>query len=141
MSMSPEAVLRTWFDEVWNQGREATIDVLFAADALAHGLPGSPLRGPATFRSVFATFRSAFPDIQIVVERTVTEGDLSAVYCRVTGTHSGEGLGFPPTGSKVAFNGMTIARVTNGQIQEGWNCFDFLTMYQQLGVVAANPGS
>jgi hypothetical protein len=31
--------------------------------------------------------------------------------------------------------------VVDGQLREGWNCFDFLTMYQQLGIVPAIPGS
>jgi steroid delta-isomerase-like uncharacterized protein len=141
MSAQPDAVVRTWFEEVWNQGREETIDRILSADALAHGLPGGPSRGPQAFRPVFHTFRGAFPDLRIVVERTVTEGDVVAAYCHVTGTHTGIGLGIPPTGKTVDFHGVTIARVTDGAIREGWNCFDFLTMYQQLGVVSAAPGA
>jgi steroid delta-isomerase-like uncharacterized protein len=137
----PEAVMRTWFEEVWNQGREEAIDRIFAADAVAHGLPGGPMTGPAAFRAIFGAFRGAFPDIRIEVLRTVTEGDLVTTHCRVTGTHSGATLGFAPTGRRVDFEGMVIARVGNGQIQEGWNCFDFLAMYQQLGVVSATPGA
>jgi predicted ester cyclase len=38
----------------------------------------------------------------------------------------------------VEFGGMVIARVRNGQIVEGWNCIDFLSMYQQMGWVT-NP--
>lgn len=64
-----------------------------------------------------------------------------STHCRVTGTHTGEGLGIAPTGKRVDFEGMTIARVIDGQIREGWNCYDFLTMYQQLGVVPAAPGA
>jgi hypothetical protein len=30
---------------------------------------------------------------------------------------------------------MTIARVQDGRIVEGWNCFEFLSMYQQIGWV------
>ena len=30
-----------------------------------------------------------------------------------------------------------MARVENGQIAEGWNCFDFLSLYQQLGLLPA----
>jgi steroid delta-isomerase-like uncharacterized protein len=141
MSMPPDAVMRTWFDEVWNQGRVDTIDRLFTDNTVAHGLPGGPMKGAASFKQVFDTFRGAFPDIQIVVERTITEGDLVTAHCRVTGTHSGGTLGFPPTGRRVEFEGMTIARVADGQLQEGWNCFDFLTMYQQLGVVPPAPGA
>jgi steroid delta-isomerase-like uncharacterized protein len=139
MSASPDAVMRAWFEEVWNQGREDTIDRLFAADGIAHGLPGGPMRGPEAFKQVFKVFRGAFPDIHITVERAVTQGDMVTVHCRVTGTHTGSSLGVAPTGNRVEFEGMTIGRVVDGQIREGWNCFDFLTMYQELGLLPATP--
>jgi steroid delta-isomerase-like uncharacterized protein len=141
MSMTPDVAVRTWFDEVWNQGQDTTIDRMLADDAVAHGLPGGPMRGPLAFRAVFAAFRGAFPDIHIAVERTVTEGDVCAAYCHVTGTHTGNALGIPATGRRVDYHGVTIVRVEHGTIREGWNCFDFLTMYQQLGVVPALPAS
>jgi steroid delta-isomerase-like uncharacterized protein len=141
MSVQPDVVMRTWFEEVWNQGREDTIERIFAADGLAHGLPGGPMRGPEGFRPIFQQFRGAFPDIRIAVERTITEGEFVVAHCRVTGTHQGETLGIAPTGRAIDFQGVTIARVVDGQLREGWNCFDFLTMYQQLGVIPVIPGS
>jgi hypothetical protein len=33
-----------------------------------------------------------------------------------------------------------MARVVDGQIVEGWNSFDFLTMFQQFGWVRTPPG-
>ena len=126
MSDQPDAVMREWFDEVWNQGRGDSINRLFAANATAHGLPGGPMRGPRAFGRSSSRF-AACSDIRIVVEHTVTEGDRVAVHCRVTGTHTGDTLGIPPTGKSVDFQGVTIARVVDGQINEGWNCFDFLT--------------
>jgi steroid delta-isomerase-like uncharacterized protein len=141
MSMQPNAVVRAWFDEVWCRGQEAAIDRLMAADAIAHGLPGGEMRGPTGFRQVFNSFRGAFPDLHIAIEHTVTEGDTVAAHCRVTGTHGGDGLGITPTGKRVDFEGMTIVRVADGQIREGWNCYDFLTMYQQIGVVPAAAGA
>ena len=132
--------MRTWFEEVWNQGNDASIDRLFSATATAHGLPGGPMVGPAGFRPIFRAFRGAFPDIRIDVERSVVEGEYVVMMCRVTGTHSGDGLGFAPTGRRIDMHGMVMARIDNDQFQEGWNCFDFLTMYQQLGVVSPTPG-
>ncbi len=32
-----KALVRRWFEEVWNQGREETIDELFAANGLGIG--------------------------------------------------------------------------------------------------------
>jgi len=128
-ALTPEAVARTWFEEVWNQGRKDAIHRLFAADCVAEGLPGGP-KGPAAFEQLFDMFRGAFPDIHIAVERTITEGEWVAVVCQVTATHS-------TSKQPVSFHGVAIARVADGQIREAHNCFDFLTMYQQLGQVPA----
>ena len=139
MAANPDLILRAWFEELWNQGREDTIDRLFAADGLAHGLPGgAAIRGPAEFKPFFRSFRGAFPDIRIEVLRTVTEGDLVAGHCRVVGTHKGDTMG-KATGKPTEFSGMCILRVRDGQIVEGWNSFDFLTFYQQLGWLPPLP--
>jgi steroid delta-isomerase-like uncharacterized protein len=139
-AQTPEAVARTWFEEVWNQGRVDAIQRLFAADCVARGLPGGDMHGPAAFEALFHLFRGAFPDIHIAVEQTITQGEWVAVVCQVTGTHTGNTMG-PATGKAVNFQGITLARVAGGQIHEGRNCFDFLTMYQQLGLVPAPIGA
>ena len=38
-----------------------------------------------------------------------------------------------------ASTGVCIARVSDGRLVEGWNVFDFLTMYQQIGWVDTPP--
>lgn len=138
MQSTPAEVVHTWFEEVWNQGLEATIDRLLAPTAVAHGLPtsdGLPMAGPEAFKPFYRTFRGTFPDIQVRILHAVSEGEFCAVRCAVTGTHSGDALGVPATGNAVSFSGMTIVRVRDGQIHEGWNTFDFLQLYQQLGVL------
>jgi predicted ester cyclase len=72
-----------------------------------------------------------------LLSHCIVEGDLCAVHCEVTGTHTGDGLGISATGRDVRFSGMCIIRVAHGQIQEAWNSFDFLSFYQQLGVLPA----
>jgi hypothetical protein len=44
-------LIRRWFEEVWNQGREATIDDLCAKEAVGHGQTpdGSDIVGPEHF--------------------------------------------------------------------------------------------
>ena len=140
MSQTPDALVRQWFKEVWDEGREDAIDRLAAPDISVHGLAGAaPMVGVAAFKEVFRTFREALGDLEIRVERTVVEGDLCAAYCTVKGRHVGHALGGAPTGRPVNFNGMTITRMRDGKIVEGWNCFDFLTMYQQIGWVKTPP--
>jgi steroid delta-isomerase-like uncharacterized protein len=138
MKETPDTMVRRWFEELWNQGREETIDSLMAPEAKIHGLPTSdnrPLSGPEEFKPFFRQFRAAFPDIRVTVLRTVTEGDLVAVHCQVAGTHLGDALGFSATQRVVEFSGIAIIRTAGGKFVEGWNAFDFLSCYQQLGVL------
>ena len=134
MSQSPEAVVREWFEELWNQKKVETIDRLFAADGIAHGLSGDVMKGPDGFRPFYLAFSEAFPDIHIEVLRAIVEGEFVVVHNRATGSHSGHTLGFSATGRNATFEGVTIVRVVDGKIVEGWNFYDFLSMYQQLGV-------
>ena len=55
--MTPDAVARRWFKEVWNEGNESAIDRLMHPDAVAHGLAGEAIRGPEGFKGLFRTFR------------------------------------------------------------------------------------
>jgi predicted ester cyclase len=142
MATSPDAVVRQWFQEVWNEGREEAIDRLMDPDAMVYGLggpEGHAIRGPQAFKPFFQMFQRALGNLQITVERTVVEGDTCAAQCRVKARHIGPTLGGPPTDREVEFGGMVIATVRDGQLVEGWNCFDFLSMYQQLGWVKNPP--
>ena len=132
------ALIQRWFEEVWNKGREEAIEEMFAADGIAHGLAddaGNPLRGPRDYKPFFQKFRTAFPDIEVVVEDTVAEGDKVAARCLVRGKHQADSLGFAATGQATEFTGITIVRIENGKIVEAWNNFDFMTMYKQLGAL------
>ncbi|HSE97430.1 MAG TPA: ester cyclase [Blastocatellia bacterium] len=135
MSDQKNTLIHQWFEEVWNKGRTEAIDEMFACEGIAHGLAdegGNELCGPEGFKPFFESFRKAFPDLQIIVEDTVIEGDKIAARCTVRGTHRGEGLGRTPTDRPVEFTGMTIVRVKDGKIIEAWNNFDFMTMFQQV---------
>jgi steroid delta-isomerase-like uncharacterized protein len=138
MSGENDALIRRWFDEVWNQGRAEAIDELLTEDAIVHGLSDDsekPLRGPAAFREFHTKFLAAFPDIVVTVEDTIEDGDKVAARCLVRGKHTGDTLGFAGTQAPVAITGISITRIKDGKIVEAWNNFDFMTMYQQLGVI------
>ena len=98
MSQSPEAVMREWFEQLWNQKKVETIDRLFAADGIAHGLSGDVMKGPDGFRPFYAAFSEAFPDMRIDVLRTIVQGEFVVLHTHVTGRHAGHTLGFAATG-------------------------------------------
>jgi steroid delta-isomerase-like uncharacterized protein len=131
-----ESIMRRWFDEVWNKGNEAAVDEMFPADGIAHGLGEEvPVRGPQEFKVFARNLRSAVADLYIAIEDIVATGDKGVARFKVTGTHRGHGLGIPPSGKKVSIDGITIVRIANGQIVEGWNSWDQLGLLKQIGAI------
>lgn len=135
MSTENKALVRRWFEEVWNQGNASAIEEMLATEGIVHGL-GPDSRGPAGFKPFHAAYRTAFPDVTITIEEIIGEGDIVAVRWNATGTYRGEGLGAAAKGKAVRFGGMAFARVEGGKLVEGWNTFDQLGMFQQLGAIS-----
>jgi steroid delta-isomerase-like uncharacterized protein len=137
VSEKNKAVVRRWFEEVWNQGREESVDELFSAEGVAHGLGDSEadVHGPAEIKPFVAHIRGSIPDVNIQVEDIVGEGDRVAVRIVLRGTHTGPGLGVAPTGREVSIQGIIIVRIVDGQIVEGWNSYDQLGLLRQVGAV------
>ncbi|WP_093383867.1 ester cyclase [Variovorax sp. OV329] len=143
MSNSNREIVVSFFNQVWEAGDEAAIDRLMAQTAKIHGLPspdGGPIFGPTAFKPFVRQFRQAFPDLKIRALHIVCEGNLVVYHCNVTGTHLGPDLGVSPSGSKFEMEGVVIAAIEGGQIQEGWNCFDFMSLYQQIGMLPLLSG-
>ena len=139
MSEENKELIHRWFEEVWNKGRTEAIEEMFDENGIAHGLstdPASPIKGPANFKPFHTVFRDAFPNMMIVVEDVVAEGDKVAARCSVRAKHDGEFMGKAATQSPVEFTGITIVRIDNGKIVEAWNNFDFMTLHRQLGLLA-----
>ena len=136
-----KALIHRWFEEVWNQGREATIDELFGRDAIAYGLGevAAEVRGPNQFKTFWRNLRSALPDMHIRIEDTITDADKVVVRLLLEGTHTGDGLGVRASGNRVAVPGVVIVRVSGGQIVEAWNSWDQLGLLQQTGAIQAPP--
>jgi predicted ester cyclase len=120
MSLESVSVVRRWFEEVWNQRREQTITELLKQESVCYGEQG-PLWGPEGFKQqIYTPFVAAFPDIRVTVEAVIAEGDQVVVRWTAAGTHTGGGVGHPPTGREVSFRGMTWLRVGEGKMIEGW---------------------
>jgi predicted ester cyclase len=138
-----KALIKRWFEEVWNQGRQEVIEQLRAPNAMGTGLGegNTKAQGAAEFTVFFLNLRGTFPDLHVSIEDILAEGDKVAVRFSVEGTHGGAALGVTPTGRKVRFSGMTIARIAAGKIVEGWNNLDQLGLLTQIGALPANPGA
>ena len=134
--MDNAAILRRWFEEVWNQGREETIDELLAPDAVAHDVGGAGQThiGPAAFKPLWLQLRGAFPDIRFSIDDVVSEANKVAGRWTATMTHQGDTLGVAATHKKLTITGMIFLHIEGGRIREGWNNWDQLSLTRELGL-------
>ena len=114
-----------WMEQVWNQGRESSIDEMLDHTAVVHGIEGIDAPGPEGFKTFYRSFRGQFPKIHVEVEDVVSQENYETARCTVSATNI--------NGQEVKFSGMTFVQLQNGKIVEAWNSFDFMSMYQQLG--------
>jgi steroid delta-isomerase-like uncharacterized protein len=133
-----EAVISRFIDEVQNQHNVGALDDLFSPNFIDHSGISNPPNLDGT-KQFFTMLFTAFPDIRATIQDQVAEGD--KVWCRKTfhGTHQGEFMGIPPTGTAVEIDVIDIHRVVDGQIVEHWAVADMLGLMQQLGAIPA-PG-
>ena len=134
MTTDVRTLLQRIFDEIINDGRFETIDELIAPDFVDHG-PLGVIQGRDAFRAMVAQWRSAVPDVRCEVENVVTDGDLVGWLVRATGTHTGDGLGFPATGKPFETVSANLGRLRDGMAAEHWSEQGMLPMLVQLDLI------
>ena len=94
-----KALVRRFYESMWNAGDLDVADEVFADDYVRHDLrPTQAQPGPEGQKQVAAFFRSAFPDLSFVVDLVLGEHDLVAARWTASGTHTGPWGGQEPTG-------------------------------------------
>jgi len=136
MSEHNKAIVRRLFTELWNNGNLSVADEVFAPN-YAHYDPSTPDFGPGpdSEKKRAALYRTAFPDLHLTIEDVIAEGETVMTRWSCRGTHKGDLNGIAPTGKHITITGLTVARVSNGKIVEGYVNWDALGLMQQLGVV------
>jgi steroid delta-isomerase-like uncharacterized protein len=136
MSENNKAVVRRLIEEFWNKGNQSLADQLFTPNYTHHDSSTPDFgHGPEGERKRATLYRTAFPDIHLTVEDIVAEGETVMTRWSCRGTHKGDLNGIVPTGKQVNISGVTVVRLTNGKMAEGYVNWDALGLMQQLGVV------
>lgn len=132
------AIVRRWFDDVWNLRREDTIDELITDESVCYTDEG-PVRGIREFKErQFLPFTTAFPDLRVNIDAIVAQDDVVVVRWSAVGRHSGVGLGFIATNDEALFRGITWLRLDDGKMVEGWQSTNIPEVIRGLGAKAAS---
>ncbi len=124
--------VRRYLDEVWNLGRIDASAAYLAPGYLRHGAPGTEPLDIEGQRVRLQGFRTAFPDVSLVIEDMVAEGDMVAFRFTMSGTHHGPFQGIGPTGRRISVPGLDLVRLKDGLLTEHWGGADLNVLRGQL---------
>lgn len=141
MSEENKALVKDFFEQVWNNKNLDLLDEVYSPDFVLHALwqntsAGGPIEahGIEPAKKVIGGWLAGFPDMTVTVDDQVAEGDRVGSRHTSTGTHTETFMGMQPTGKQATITGMTITRIENGKMVEAWTAWDALGMFEQLGL-------
>jgi predicted ester cyclase len=132
-----KAVVRRFFEEVFDQKQPELIEQFLADGAVDHNkivftesdVPGGMAQG---IRMLLV----AFPDLETTVKHQVGEGHYVSAHLAMSGTNTGSYPRVPePTGRHTDWESMVLFRMEDGKIAELWGTSDRMGMLTKLGIL------
>lgn len=122
------------FAGMLNTGDVGALDALVTEDYVNHNpyVEG----GLEANKRFWSYWLSAFPDTEVTVEDAISVGDRVVGRFTYRATHTGEFMGFAPTGDPVEMKSIDIWRVEGGKFVEHWDELNTLEFFQALGAVS-----
>ena len=113
-------------EQFWGRGPTSVGRWVVAPDHVFRRA-GRDIEGRAAYEALVATYRAAFPDLQVSVRDAVAEGDRVVVRAAMTGTHEGPFEGLEPSGRRVEAHWTFVHELADGRIvstgmvaEHGW---------------------
>lgn len=127
--------VRQHIDLTWNRGRLALAEQMHSPDFLyKSSFIGRPLSSSA-FVQMVQDIRSAMPDMEVVVEECIAEGNKVVTWSTLIGTIQKPALGYPPSDKVLSISAMAFWTFTSGnEIQEICTMFNMESFRAQLGL-------
>jgi steroid delta-isomerase-like uncharacterized protein len=127
-----KTVVRRLLEELRDGWRPATIEKYFAPGYRRNLTATSTPLTREEQRLRATRLRVEFPDAHATIEDLFAEGDRAAYRLTIRGTHTGEFLGVPASGRRVAVSFIAIVRIVDGKLVEEWGGFDQPDLIRQM---------
>ncbi len=127
--------VRQHIDLSWNKGRLALAERLHSKDFLyKSSFMGRPLNG-SDYGAMVEEIRSAMPDLEVVIEECLAEGNKVVTWSTLIGTLEKSALGYPASDRVLSISAMAFWTLNSvGEIQEICTMFDMESFRSQLGL-------
>ena len=133
---SSKSLIENYSNQVWNSKDIDVVDHLFTDESSIHS-PLETLRGKSAMKGIIEVWLNAFPDLVVEHEAFVEEGDTVVSRWKAKGTHKGTFKGIEATGLPVAYEGVSIYRLSNKKVVDYWAFVNLHHIIAQLTAEAA----
>lgn len=117
--------------KAWNSGDVDSYMELYAESIRLHaGTYDFPDKQAVD--GMYKGFHAAMSDLRLDIHETFGDGERLAARYTVTGTHTGELMGIPPTGREISMTGITIMHFEDGRVVERWDSDDSAEVLSRL---------
>ena len=114
------------------QNRESSYFDFYDDSLIIHGFPPNLPTNKEGFKQFIYLLWKAFPDIRIMFDDIIIEGNKVACRYNLTGTHKGEFMDLRPTDKQFRVNGMTVFSFRDTKCVQRWNLVDMISLMEQL---------
>jgi predicted ester cyclase len=134
VNLSPLEVYREWQRRMAMQQFDHMGEVvdLEGYTEICLGLTGWTTGFEVALRNYAQNMMAPWSDMRMTEEEAIEGQDAVVIRNRVEATHTGEFLGIPATGRRIAWDNISIVRVSNGRVVGQWAQPDLWGIHQQL---------
>jgi len=131
-----KTIVRRFYQEVWNERKVQVVDkFLSPSHALVDPNASDTRTGPEAYKAVVTRFFRAFSNLKFEVQDMVSEKDKVVASWTISGVHTGEYNGVPPTHKKISVEGISIHQLANGKIMDTSSVWDTLGLLKRIGAI------
>jgi steroid delta-isomerase-like uncharacterized protein len=119
----------------WNRGHLALSERLHSKDFLYKSSFVGRQLNSAGFSQMVQEIRNAMPDLQVLIEECISEGNKVVTWSTMIGTIAKPAVGYPASDKVLSISAMAFWTLSfNGEIQEICTMFDMESFRAQQGL-------
>ena len=128
-------LVRRYIEEIINTGNVDRIPEFISPDYFeVHDGKEYPIGIEGAKEHVLGV-RNTYPDLELIIEKQIAEGDWVVTCIVAQGTHKGPWLNIKPTNKFVKYTGVNINRVVDGKIVEHGGAANLLGPLLEIGAI------
>ena len=133
MSIEENKQIVRRYQEIYNSNDVDALSEVVSEDLLTPKIMAGIPTGIQGAKAAHRIMLAGFPDYQTRIDDLIAEGDKVVARVRITGTHTGDFYGIPPTGKHIDLSGIYIVRIADGKLVEHWGEENGSEVLRQLG--------